>query len=95
MRARERRAAVRCKQPEPTGGERKDREQASCSRQTGHMQGFWDNDEPEGDRDVTNRGFPHKRYKPRKPRPTLRESPNAITLTVNKARSFLRARNAK
>jgi len=27
------------------------------------------------DRDVTNRGFPHQRYKPRKPGPTLTESP--------------------
>ena len=30
---------------------------------------------PGRDRDVTNRGFPHQRYKPRKPRPTLTESP--------------------
>jgi len=27
------------------------------------------------DCDVTNRGFPHQRYKPRKPGPTLTESP--------------------
>jgi len=27
------------------------------------------------DRDVTNRGFPHQRYKPSKPGPTLTESP--------------------
>jgi len=30
---------------------------------------------PGRDRDVTNRGFPHQRYKPSKPRPTLTESP--------------------
>jgi len=28
-----------------------------------------------GDRDVTNRGFPHQRYKPGKPRPTSTKSP--------------------
>jgi len=30
---------------------------------------------PGQDRDVTNRGFPHQRYKPSKPGPTLTESP--------------------
>ena len=30
---------------------------------------------PGRDRDVTNRGFPHQRYKPSKPGPTLTESP--------------------
>jgi len=30
---------------------------------------------PGQDRDVTNRGFPHQRYKPSKPEPTLTESP--------------------
>jgi len=30
---------------------------------------------PGRDRDVTNRGFPHQRYKPGKPGPTLTESP--------------------
>jgi len=30
---------------------------------------------PGPDRDGTNRGFPHKRYKPGKPWPTLTESP--------------------
>jgi len=30
---------------------------------------------PERDRDVTTRGFPHQRYKPSKPGPTLTESP--------------------
>jgi len=30
---------------------------------------------PERDHDVTNRGFPHQRYKPSKPGPTLTESP--------------------
>ena len=30
---------------------------------------------PRRDRDVTNRGFPHQRYKPSKPGPTLTESP--------------------
>jgi len=73
--AGERMVAVRCKRTEPGGGERKDREQASRSRQTGHSKGFWDDDETERDRDVTNRGFPHQRYKPSKPRPTSTESP--------------------
>ena len=66
--------AVGCKWTEPAGEERKDREQASRSRQTGHSKGFWDNEETERDRDVTNRGFPHQRYKPSKPRPTSTES---------------------
>jgi len=73
--AGERIVAVRCKRTEPGGGERKDREQASCSRQTGHSKGFWDDDETERDRDVSNRGFPHQRYKPSKPSPTSTESP--------------------
>ena len=30
---------------------------------------------PGRDRDVTNRGFPHQRYKPSELRPTLSESP--------------------
>jgi len=30
---------------------------------------------PGPDRDVTNRGFPHQRYKPSKSGPTLTESP--------------------
>jgi len=30
---------------------------------------------PRRDRDVTNRGFPHQRYKPSKPRPTSTKSP--------------------
>jgi len=30
---------------------------------------------PGRDRDVTNRGVPHQRYKPSKPGPTLTESP--------------------
>jgi len=72
---RQRMVAVRCKRTEAGGGERKDREQASRSRQMGHSKGFWDDDETERDRDVTNRGFPHQRYKPGKPRPTSTESP--------------------
>ena len=73
--AGERIVAVRCKRTEPGGGERKDSEQASRSRQTGHSKGFCDDDETERDRDVTNRGFAHQRYKPSKPRPTSTESP--------------------
>jgi len=73
--AGERTVAVRCKRKEPGGGRRKDREQASRSRQTGHSKGFWDDDETEWARDVTNRGFPQERYKPRKPSPTSTESP--------------------
>jgi len=30
---------------------------------------------PGRERDVTSRGFPHQRYKPSKPGPTLNESP--------------------
>jgi len=30
---------------------------------------------PRRDQDVTNRGFPHQRYKPSKPRPTATKSP--------------------
>jgi len=67
--------AVQCQRTEPGGGRRKDPEQASHNRQTGHSKGFWDNDETERDRDVTNRGFPHPRYKPSKPWPTSTESP--------------------
>ena len=73
--ARERMVAVRYKRTEPRGGERKDREEASRSRQTGHSKGIWDDDETQRDRDVTNRGFPHQRYKPSKSRPTSTESP--------------------
>jgi len=73
--AGERMVAVRCQWTEPGGGERKDREQASRSRQMAHGKGFWDDDETERDYDVTNRGFPHQRYKPSKPRPTSTESP--------------------
>ena len=73
--ARERMVAVRCKRTEPGGGERKDREQATHSRRTGHSKGFWDDDQTEQDRDVTNRSFPHQSYKPSKSRPTSTESP--------------------
>jgi len=73
--AREGMVEERCKRTEPGGGERKDCEQVSGSRQTGHRKGFWDDDETEGDRDVTNRGFPYQRHKPSKPRPTSTESP--------------------
>jgi len=72
--ARERMVAVRCKHTEPGGGERKDREQASRSRQTGHSQGFWDDDETERHRDVTNRSFHYQRYKSNKSRPTSTKS---------------------
>jgi len=75
VQAGERMVAVRCKRTEPGEGERKNCEQASRIRQTGHSKGFWDDDETERDRDVTNRGFPHQRYKPGKLRPTSTESP--------------------
>jgi len=52
--AGERMVAVRCQRTELGGGERKDREQASRSQQTGHSKGFWEDDETERDRDVTN-----------------------------------------
>jgi len=73
--AGERMVAVRCRRTEPGGGGRKDCEQASRSQQTGHSKAFWDDDETNRDRDVTNRGFPHQRYKPSKPRPTSTVSP--------------------
>jgi len=73
--ARERMVAVWCKRTELGGGERKDREQASRSRQTGHSKGFWDDNETDRDRDVSNRSFPHQRYKPSKSRPTSTQSP--------------------
>jgi len=75
MPAGERMVAVRCKRTEPGGGERTDRKQARCSRQTGHSKGFWDEDETERDGDGTNRGFPHQRYKPGRPRRTSTEIP--------------------
>jgi len=43
---------------------------------------------PKQDRDITNRGFPHQRYKPSKLRPTSTESPDTVTPTVNESRSF-------
>jgi len=43
---------------------------------------------PRCDRDVTNCGFPHQRYKPSNLRRTSTESPDTVTLTVNEARSF-------
>jgi len=73
--AGERMVAVGCKRTEPGGGERKDREQASRSRQTCHSKGFWDEDKTERDSDVPNRGFPHQRYKSGKSRPASTESP--------------------
>ena len=47
----------------------------ATAKQTRHSKGFWDDDEQGRDRDVTNRGFPHQRYKPSEPGPTLTESP--------------------
>jgi len=73
--ARERIVVVRYQRTEQGGGGRKDREWASHNRQTGHGKGFWDDDESEQDRDVTNLGFPHQRYKLSKPRPTSTETP--------------------
>jgi len=43
---------------------------------------------PRRDRDVTNGGFPHERYKPRKLRLTASESPDSVTPNVNHARTF-------
>ena len=69
--------AGQCKRREPGGGERKDHEQGSRSRQMGHWhsKGIWDADETERDLDVINRGFPHQRYKPGKWRPNSTRSP--------------------
>ena len=65
---------VRYQRTEQGGRGSKDCERASHNRQTGHSKGFWDDDETERNRDVTNRGFPHQRYKPSKLRPTSTES---------------------
>ena len=56
--------AVLCQRTEPGGGWRKDRERASHNRLIGHSRGFWDDSETQRDGDVTNRSFPHQRYKP-------------------------------
>ena len=56
--------AVGCQRTEPAGGYRKDRERGSHSRLTGLRTGFWDDSETGRDRDVSNRSFPHQRYKP-------------------------------
>ena len=56
--------AVQCQRTERGGGLRNDRKRASHNRLTGHSKGFWDNGETERDSDVTNRSFPHQRYKP-------------------------------
>ena len=66
--------AVRCQRTDQGGGWRKDRERASHNQLTGHSKSYWDDDESERDRDVTNRGFPHQRYKPSKPRPQRRRA---------------------
>ena len=67
--------AVQCQRTELGDGWRKERKRASHDRPTGHRKGFWDDDKTGRDHDVTNRGFPHQRYKPSKPRPTSTESP--------------------
>jgi len=64
--------AVPCQRTEPGGGWRKDRERASHNRLTGHSKGFWGESETEQDRDVTNRSFPHQRYKPSRTEALLR-----------------------
>jgi len=43
---------------------------------------------PRRDRDVTNRGFLHQRYKPSKLKPPSTKSPDILTPTVDEARSF-------
>ena len=65
---------VQYQRTEPGGGGWKDRERASHKRQTGNSKCFWEDDETERDRDVTNRGFPHQRCKPSKRRPPSSES---------------------
>jgi len=63
---------VRCQRTEPGGGYRTDCELASHKRLTGHSKGFWGDSETEWDRDVTNRSFPHERYKPSRTEALLR-----------------------
>ena len=75
--ARERILVVRYKRTDPEEGGRKDRQRASHNQQTGHGKSFWDDHETDREHDISNRGFPHKRYKPSKPRPTLTESPTS------------------
>jgi len=43
---------------------------------------------PRRDGDDTTRGGPHQRSNPSQPRPTSTESPDAVTPTVNQARSL-------
>jgi len=64
--------AVRCQRTEPGGGWGKDRERASYNRLMGHSKGFWGESESERDPDVTNRSFPHQRYKPSRTEALLR-----------------------
>ena len=95
MPAKERSVVVRYKRTEPGGGWKKDCELASHNRQTGHCKSCWDDNKPERDRDVTNRGFPPLRYKPSRLRPTSTESPDTVMPTVNEVRSFPTVQNAK
>ena len=61
--ARERIVLVRYKRTELEEGGMKDPDRASHNGQRGHSKRFWDEYEPEQDRDVTNPGFPHRRFK--------------------------------
>jgi len=50
---------------------------------------------PWQDYNFTKSGFPHQRYKSRKPRPTSTKSPNPIILTMNEESCFLTVQNTK
>jgi len=93
--ARDRSVAVRCKWTEPGGRWRKDREEARRSQPTYHSKGFWDDDETERDRDMTNRGFPHQRSQARQAEASFDRESDTATLTVNEPRCFPTAQNAK
>jgi len=79
----------------PGGGERKDREQGSRSRQTGQSKGFWDDDETERDGDVTNRSFPPAEAQAQQVEAYFDRESGTVMPTVNEARSLPTAQNAK
>ena len=87
--------AVQCQRTEPGGGWRKDREGASHNRLTGNSKGFWDDSETVRDRDVANRSFPHRRYKPAITEAYFDRESGTVSLTVNEARSFPTVQNSK
>ena len=66
--------AVRCQRTEPGGGRGRIASGLATTDKRAIAMAFGTTTRLGRDRDVTNRGFPHQRYKPSKPRPTLTES---------------------